>query len=260
MTREDLLNAWAPPGGTWSLWVRPILFAQLPEPISTEQVLGQASQPIVPIVDSAFRELFAAEASRSEKSVFVLDLPGEESTWSGLALTEWGYWPIPLFNACTGPNEVIPQGQIIEALKAGGSLLASLTLTDGPPVFLLDSRRMSPSRMPIQPSDFDNRWQVFPQDLPSATFLADRGYKRALLIQRGSRQPREDLSHVLRRWQEGGLTIEAKDLADRRPPGSIAMNRPSWYRSTWHRVLTALYLKRNPIGGFGAEEIEPRHG
>jgi hypothetical protein len=175
-------------------------------------------------------------------------------------LVQSGYCPVPLFNPCTGPNELVPQGPIVEALKSGGAGLLAETTKNGPPVFLLDSRRMGPPGVVPKTGDFDNRWQVFAQDFPSAAYLTERGYRRALLIQRGSRQPHEDLAHVLLRWQEGGLAIEAKDLADREPPVPINIARPKRYRSAWHRVLAMLSLSPNPSGGFGDENSEPRHG
>jgi hypothetical protein len=263
MTREELFNIWAPQGGTWSLWTRPILFAQMPDSALAAPISGEVDgrQAIDNILDLTVKDLLSREPHASGHTVVVVDLPGKESTQTGLALADQGYRPVPLYNGCTGPKEVILQGAIIEALRAGGTQLALKTLTNGPPAFLLDSKRMSPSWIPIQPGDFDNRWQVFPQDFPSAAFLVGRGFTRALLLQRNSRQPQEDLTHVLRRWQEAGLSIEVKDLADTDPPGPVMMNRPRLYRSLWQRVLAILQLRRNPKGGFGQEVPKPSsHG
>ncbi len=64
------------------------------------------------------------------------------------------------------------------------------------------AREVSPS-----PGKFDNRWFTFPQDFPSANLLRARGISAALVIQEKAGQPAEDLSHVLRRWQDAGIEI-----------------------------------------------------
>ena len=43
------------------------------------------------------------------KFVLIADLPGEDAVHLGLALASRGYRPVPLFNACTGPGELINQ-------------------------------------------------------------------------------------------------------------------------------------------------------
>ena len=248
MNREALFESWVPPAGVWSLWARPILFAQMPE---TGSAPGGA--------DSWQTFDVSRAPGVGEQTVLVVDLPGAESVWLGLALARRGYRPVPLYNACTGPHEVIDQRAIIEALRAGAEQLAGLALTDAAPAFLLDSRRMmGPPR--LNPGDFDNRWKVFPEDFPSAAFLSSRGFRRAMLIQRGSREPREDLAHVLRRWQDAGLSIEAKDVADGAPPQPITVKRPPWYRRAWLRVLELFGLGRGSPGGFGHVVPQPSHG
>jgi hypothetical protein len=257
MQREAIFETWAPPGGVWSLWARPILFAQMPE--SGDPGSGSAGeQPVRFAPQSTRGDMLIPEVYARGQAVLVVDLPGEESVWAGLALAGLGYRPVPLYNVCTGPAEVIHQGPIIAALRAGAEHLASLTLTDAPPAFLLDARRMGGGV--IRPGDFDNRWQVFPQDFPSAAFLTARGIMRALLIQRGRLDPHEDLAHVLRRWQEAGITIEARDVTNEAPPVPITVGRPAWYRSAWQRVLAILGLRRGSHGGFGGFVPKPSHG
>ncbi len=250
MDRETIFATWVPPGGAWSLWARPILFAQMPAP---------PSQPATGADAAPFFAL-AWALPLSDRPVLVVDLPGAEAVLLGMALAGRGYRPVPLFNACTGPHEVIDQGPIIEALRDGAAYLAGLTLADAAPAFLLDSRRMSPDTSPLWPGNFDNRWKVFPQDFPSATVLTERGFRRVLLIQRGRLQPQLDLAHVLLRWQDAGLEITGKDLADREPPARIRVRPPPWYRRAWLRFLEMLGLGRGPEGGFGNVIPRPSHG
>src|SRR5262245_17267457 len=222
MSPEAIFECWAPPAGEWSLWARPILFAQMlaaskpaglwppwVRPTLFAQTPPAASQPAA---GPARRAIDVSWAPTTGDTVVVVDLPGEESVLTGLALAGGGFRPVPLFNGCTGPSEVIDQGPIIEALRAGAPYLAGLPLEGAPPAFLLDSRREGPAwRLP--PGSFDNRWKVFPQDFPSAAFLTGRGLRRAVMVHRDRLEPAEDLAHVLRRWQDAGLVIEALDVA-----------------------------------------------
>jgi hypothetical protein len=252
MNREDVFEAWAPPASIWSLWVRPVLFAQM-----AETSLGVTPET-TPLIDVSWAPRAGDPAA--EPIVLILDLPGEEAVRTGVALAARGYRPVPLFNACTDANEVLEQTSIIAALRAGVESLAIASLpADAPPAFLLDDRRMG-AGLPAPAGSFDNRWKTFPQDLPSAGFLLARGLRRAVLVQRHDREPQEDLVHVLRRWQDAGIAIDAKDVADKQPPGPLEVPRPKWYRLAWERVLMALGLRLGPQGGFGTHLPEARHG
>jgi hypothetical protein len=278
MRREQIFEAWVPPDGPWSLWARPILFAQMPDPHEEPAHAGGlvAASPWLGRDPSWV-------PGAGEGAVVVVDLRGEHSVLMGLALAGCGYRPVPLYNACTGPAEVIDQGPILRHLRAGAPYLASLTLpAAAPPAFLLDWRRMKPEG-PVAPGVFDNRWQVFPQDFPSAGLLRARGFTRAVLVQDSERRtrdagtpsqhiveatwpatpgrgPQQDLAHVLRRWQDAGMAIESKDLAVAGLPVPITVDRPPRYRATWYRVLALLGLRRCLGGGFGGIVPSPRHG
>jgi hypothetical protein len=254
MRREAVYEAWVPPGGVWSLWARPILFAQMPDTDQPDPAAAAAAADPWTGIDVAW----APDAA--SKTVLVIDLPGKESVLTGLALAGRGYRPVPVYNACTGQHEVIDQGPIIQGLRAGAAYLQSLALpAEAPPAFLLDDNRMNPVR-DLRGGVFDNRWKVFPQDLPSARFLRARGFARVLLAQRGRRVPQEDLAHVVRRWQDEDIEVEGKDVADAAPPGLIRVNRPAWYRRVWYRLRAALGLRRSFRGGFGGEIPTPSHG
>src|SRR5262245_16154819 len=206
MSPEETWQIWAPPTSPWSLWAKPMLFAQMAD---SRSGFTPATAPLRQEALPDLRWTVSVEAG----TVLVVDLPESEVVLVGLALAADGFRPVPAFNVCTGPSEVIPQKTIMQHLAAGADSLAGLALAENaPPAFLLDSNRMKLAQLP-QPGLFDNRWKVFPQDFPSAQFMLDRGIRKALLIQRGRRQPQEDLAHVLRSWQDAGLVIEAKDIA-----------------------------------------------
>ncbi len=248
MDREAIFESWIPPAGMWSLWARPVLFAQMPE-YGTPALAGEPWHGL----DVSWAPDVA------EKAVVVVDLPGAESVWTGLALAGHGYRPVPLYNGCTGEYEVIDQRPIIDALRAGAGYLSGLAPSDAAPAFLLDARRMSPERA-LSPGVFDNRWQVFPQDFPSAAFLLERGFGRAVLVSLGRREPAEDLAHVLRRWQDAGMRIDAVDLAAGAGSAPLVVDQPEWYRAAWQRALAILGLRRGSQGGFGRVVPRPSQG
>lgn len=246
MKREEIFTTWAPPGATWSLWARPVLFAQMTEADDEPE----RSEP--------WRDIETNWAPSASGCALVLDVSGAEAVWLALALAGRGFRPVPLYNGCTGPHETIGQGSLMTALRQGARSLKTLSFDDRGVAFLLDSRRQGLGSPP--PGAFDNRWQTFPQDFPSSSFLQARGIRRAILVQHGRWKPATDLAHVLRRWQEAGIRIEAKDLDDAQPPNAIDVDVPPKYRSTWRRVLGMLGLRRGPHGGFGNVAPEPSHG
>jgi hypothetical protein len=253
MSPEEIWQIWAPPTSPWSLWAKPMLIAQMADSrAGFTPPTAQLRQEALPDV--------RWEASIESGTLLVVDLPDAEVVLTGLALAESGFRPVPAFNVCTGLNEVIPQKTIMQHLAAGADNLARLALAeDAPPAFLLDNSRMKSAQLP-QPGLFDNRWKVFPQDFPSARFLLDRGIRKALLIQRGQRQPQEDVAHVLRGWQDAGLVIEAKDIATAEAPERLTVAVPRQYRAMWYRILEILGLRRNELGGFGAVVPQPSKG
>jgi hypothetical protein len=247
MNREAVYEAWVPQRGDWSLWARPVLFGQMPE----RQDESPEPVPDWP-VDWA--------PSAADKAVLLLDLPGAEAVHLGLALARRGYRPVPLYNGCTGPGELIDQGPIVRALRSVAPSLASLTLpADAPPAFLLDSRRQS-LPLPLQPGMLDNRWKVFPEELPSGQLLHQRGVSRVVLVQRGWHVPQDDLSRVLRYWQEALVVLEAKDVAEAGPPRRFQLPAIRWYVRWWHGLLSLFGLQRSPRDGFGYIVPRPSRG
>jgi hypothetical protein len=239
MTKEELFDAWAPEGAQWSAWAKPVLFAQWPDTVTPG-----ATGPEWP--DASY--LWLPQASG--RTVLVLDLPAVESIRTGIAFARRGYRPVPLFNTSHGPSPVIDIAPLLLALAKGGLHLKTISLSpNAPAAFLLDADRMQPATPP-SPGKFDNRWVVFPQDFPSATFLRSHGVTEVLLIHNGS-TPREDLAHVLLRWQEGGLRLLSATPADS-ATRELTVTKPSWFRNAWYRALTIAKLRRNNAGGFGA--------
>lgn len=229
---------WAPDNALWTQWAKPVLFSQA--------MHGSPQELTIPGVKWA-------PYSDGRTALFV-DLPGKRSVLEGLALARMGYRPVPLYNGVYGAGEgtmAVDVTPVAKALYQGADHLRSLRIReDAPPVFLLDAARMKgPAR---QPGRYDNRWCVFPQDAPSADFLASHGigsiYVRANKIQ-------NDLAHILLRYQKSGIRIY--QVGDNNMPKELTVVRPSHFESFLYRFLATLGLTRNAAGGFGGTVPEP---
>ncbi len=247
MNAQDLFEIWAPSGGVWSPWAKPVLFAP---------AVGHEAAEERPETERRSPATWAPPPERD--AALVLDLAGVEAVALGLECAEQGYRPVPLFNSCSGPAAIVDNHSIRNALALGASRLSKAgPPLDAPPAFLLDAGRM---RGFPRPGCFDNRWMVFPQDLPSANFLLARGLRRAVLVQRGEGEPRDDLAHVLLRWQRAGIAVLAVDLAQSGEARAIAVRKPSRFGWFFYRTLAMMRLHPNSAGGFGAVVPQPSQG
>ncbi len=240
MNRQEVFEVWAPSSAVWSRWAKPVAFAHMDDPDMDGQILDwkwvKANWAPTP----------------EERTAVILDLAEGSSLSVGMALAVRGFRPVPLYNGCPGTFAVIDMRPILRGLEAYTDDLMRMNIRpDAPPVFLLDSGRM-PTRKAPPPGRFDNRWVVLPQDFPSATFLKSHGIQRVLIVNDNRIDPADDLAHVLVRWQEAGITIMAKSLANDAKPQPLNVHRPSHYRMWWYRFLAMTGLRRNAAGGFGA--------
>ena len=260
-TKEFIYETWAPPGGLWSGWTKPVLFARMDYP-PPETMTPEIPEPPEWLPPAA------------ERAALVLDLPAEVGVKLGLAAARLGYRPVPLYNAVPFPT--IPQYEallyyremrfsaamvnvlpIMVALWNGTQELDKMQIpADAPPAFLLDADRGAGCMEPY-PGQFDNRSISFTTDFPSANFLRAHNISRAVLVQNSGDKPQVDLSHTLRRWQEGGLPILLKRLDQTGPPVPCAIERPSQFGLFCQRVLAAFRLRRNTLGGFGGMVPDP---
>ena len=262
---EEVFAVWAPDESPWSVWAKPVLFAQISS---------------LMIVQHEEREPLAVEApppwltSASQRVALVIDCPGVQSVSLGLAPAGVGYRPVPLFNALPGPegtmtDSVLPSRQwplalvdvwpIVSALLLATGPLAQMKLpADAPPAFLLDSNRRSGAG-PVIPNRFDNRSVSFATDFPSANFLLSQNIRNALLIQQTGTLPDADLAHTLLRWQNGGIRLRSVALASGKGPGDCIVSRPSLFGRMWYRIRLMAGLQP-VLGGFGGMIPEPSSG
>jgi hypothetical protein len=261
MTREQVFEAWAPAGGTWSGWAKPVPFAHLPRELPPD--------PDVPPPDLSWLP------PPAEWVAVVVDLPGAASVHFGLALAGIGYRPVPLFNACPPPVEagaprpaapaadvsVVAVEPILAALVRGAERLrATPPPADAPPAFLTDSDRQTPRR-DLAPGAFDNRSVVFATDFPSAALMATHGITRAVVVREGPGPIGDDLTHALQLWQQGGVSLTRKWLSEPGPPAPLTLPKARWWAALWRRVRGLLPGSgRNASGEFGVFLPHPSGG
>lgn len=268
MTPEEIYQTWAPAESTWSAWVIPVPFAQI-------VCLNPHAAGV-----RAEAEACAVNLESAGDLAIVVDLPGGEAIRLGLALAMRGFRPVPVIDGSPGPFPIVASQQevtegtlqnslrtiavdmreLLRGLCSGAELLNELTIPpDAKPAFLLDAARMAEG-LQIGDKMFDNRWKTIPQDFPSGRLLHEKGIRRVLLIQKEDGQPKEDLAHVLLRWQEAGIAIFCATKADDTAMKPLYVNKPRNYRSLWYRALAFLGLRRGSGGGFGAWPPESTSG
>jgi hypothetical protein len=259
MKREEVFLAWAPQDSIWSPWVLPVPFAQLNCTGFTSCAASQSKS-----LPECVKERVC------QGQALLLDIAGADAVRCGLALAGTGVRPVPVIDGSPGagefyfnqeapisnvpqwnPSVVVDMTELLRALCEGAAVLAEKQFpANAMPCFLLDSKRMTGHNV-LTDSSYDNRWQVFPQDFPSAKFLLEHGVTHVLLVQERKGQPREDLAHVLLRWQEGGIAIETVGITDGSTIEEIQIAKPSRFRRIWYRALAILGLRRSWSGGFG---------
>ena len=228
-TSIELYKIWAPTDAKWSAWAKPAMFARPSNRIT---------------MNSYFYKQEIKEITYQHDTMIIVDLNGEQSVKAGIYLAELGYRPVPLFNRTKGPyNNIVNVEKLEEALYWGAQELINIYIrTDANPAFLLDKRRMKEYKVN---GAYDNRWSIFPQDMPSADYLLRNHIKKVIVV---SQNIENDLSHILCRYQEKGIEIYLVNDDGINP---IEVSKPSKYKSLRYRVQVILGLKRNSAGGFG---------
>ncbi len=150
---------------------------------------------------------------------------------------------------------------ILAAILGGTDILRSVYLDPAaPPAFLLDSNRLKGTLAP-RPGQFDNRWVIFPQDMPSGTFVRSQQVERALLLQAGRGTADNDLAHVFLRWREAGVGLWVKDSNSPEAAQELAVRRPSEFKMRYLALMFLfLGLRRSNVGGFGSIVPTPSSG
>jgi hypothetical protein len=253
MTGKELYEIWAPAWDEWSPWVKPVLFTEIQNAYdeSAEEYAG-ADFDLPP--DIGF----------DQATALIVDLPDNYSLIAGFTLAKKGYRPVPMYNTTSGKSHrgtcvLTKIHEIVGMLSVPPPDYVRKTIIGNfPPAFLIDSKRLTGENAPM-PGVYDNRWMVFPQDFPSAAFLTGRGIRRVIVIQ-SEPKPKDDLAHVLLRWQQSGIQLFLQDITQQNELEAIEVQSPSKFRWVMYRALALMGLRKNSAGGFGAVIPIPGQG
>ena len=172
MTGKEIFKVWAPTGKKWTGWVRPVPFVGMKEHSKDYNY----ADFVAPVIDYLGKEW--------EDAAIIVDLPGEESVEEGIALAGLGYRPIPIYNGTIeqqGARATVDNQTVGIALEWGAAELSKVEIEDDAlPAFLLDNNRLQ--RYKMEDSLFDNSWDVYAQDMPSADFLLKNGIRKVVVI------------------------------------------------------------------------------
>ena len=190
MTDKELFKIWAPTNIRWTDWVRPVYFIDIHS---------------VPNITFTLEPLHTLDTLHQDTAI-IIDLPGADGVLTGLAYAKLGYRPIPLYNGTepqTGAKSLVNNTPIKSALLWGTTALQTLSIhPDAPPVFLLDSNRIF--RYKMNPSLYDNSWDIYDQDMPSSDYLLSHGIRNIIVH---SEKVQRDLTKILYKFQKKGLNI-----------------------------------------------------
>lgn len=194
MTGKDLFKIWAPIGAKWVNWVRPVPFINI-----NEQFEGyESGEFVIPKINYMSKVKL--------NTAIIVDLPGNTSIKEGLAIAKFGFRPIPIYNGTDqqdGAMATVDNKSIKIGLIKGALELQKMQIdNNAPPAFLLDSNRMN--RYKMNQSVFDNSWDIYAQDLPSAEYFLKNGINK--IIVRGE-SIQTDLQKILYSFQQKGITI-----------------------------------------------------
>ncbi len=194
---KEIYKIWAPTGKKWVDWVRPVAFVEM-------EHFAKGYGSFGTIDNSGHRAEYADDAWKD--AAIIVDLPGGESVREGIALAKKGYRPIPIFNGTAeqkNSRATTDNESASLALMQYAEELTKIELSqEARPAFLTDRNRLQRYRMDF--GIFDNSWDVYHQDLPTAEyFLANNIYKIVIVGQTVAR----DLAKILYPFQKKGIEI-----------------------------------------------------
>ena len=200
---REIYRQWAAASGKWSPWVRPVPFIN----IGVGRKGFEGPYSLVDLFDGNEDEV----KQMSNNTAIILDVPGDKGVMAGLSLAKSGFRPVPLYNGTIeqeGARAVSDNKSVSEALLWGTGLVKDMSFQDNAmPVFLLDSNRLN--RHKRKRTLFDNSWDIYAQDMPSAKFLMDNGIEKIVVI---SEKISRDLKDILFKYQKGKLDIYLKKI------------------------------------------------
>lgn len=197
MSGKEIYKIFAPSGAKWVEWVRPVPFVAIDK---------YNRKPNINLLD---KKILFLEKYENDTAIFV-DFEGAESIEFGIALAKIGYRPIPIFNGTDeqpGSQKTTDTYLVESSLIIGAEKLKDIQLDkNANPAFLLDSSRLN--RFRASESIFDNSWDLYGQDIPSADYFIKNGISKIFVI---ANEINRDLRKIFFKFQEKGLQIYLSD-------------------------------------------------
>lgn len=197
MRGKEIYKIYAPNGAKWTDWVRPVPFVAID------------TYNRKPIADWMERKAMFLKNYQQDTAIFV-DLPGKESIELSIDLAYKGYRPIPIFNGTDEQpgSQATTNTYLIESCLINGSeKLKNIKLDNNAnPAFLLDSYRTN--RYRAKESVFDNSWDLYKQDIPSAEYFKQNGITKIIIV---GDVIQRDLKKIFLKFQEKGIDIYLTD-------------------------------------------------
>lgn len=201
----DVYKAFVPTVNKWSNWVRPVPFINI----------GMGKRDY----SYNFKEQHVFCSNDEDVKLFlkdtavVVDMPGTGSINAGICLAKEGFRPIPIYNGVIeeeNSKSVVDNQSVSAGLLWMAKELLNIEISDDAmPAFLLDSNRLIQYKSKI--SVYDNSWDVYRQDMPSADYLKSNSVKKILLI---SERISGDLRKILLAYSKAGIEIYLKKIYD----------------------------------------------
>lgn len=199
----DVYKAFVPKENKWSNWVRPVPFINIG--------MGKKNYSY------NFKEQHVFHSNDENMKLFledtavIVDMPGASSINAGMNLVREGFRPIPIYNGIIeeeNSKSVVDNQTVSAGLLWMAKELFNINISDDAmPAFLLDSNRLLQYKSKI--SVYDNSWDVYRQDMPSAEYLKNNYVKRILLI---SERISGDLRKILLNYRKAGIDIYLKNI------------------------------------------------
>lgn len=191
MIGKEIYKIYAPKESKWTEWVRVVPFVAID------------TYNRKPIPDWLNRKVMFLNKYQKDTAIFI-DLPGKESIELGISLAYIGYRPIPLFNGTDeqiGSRATTSTHLIESSLINGSQKLKNILLeSNANPSFLLDSTRTY--RYRANESIFDNSWDIYKQDIPTAEYFKDNGICKIIVVGNTIQQ---DLRKIFFEFQDAGI-------------------------------------------------------
>lgn len=197
MRGKEIYKIYAPIGAKWTEWVRPVPFVAI-------DIYNRE-----PTYDWVERNILSVQQYENDTAIFI-DLPGKDSIELGISLAKIGYRPIPLFNGTDEPvgTEATIDTYLIERCLINGSeKLKNIPLKkDANPAFLLDSMRTN--RYRAKECIFDNSWDLYKHDIPTAEYFKRSGINKIIII---GNTIQRDLRKIFFEFQNKGIKFYLTD-------------------------------------------------